>query len=179
MKNPTRIVMRDRLEFFSQEREIDTTSSDKFNTYKKADYRSTIGFKIKKLRTNQGKTLEEIRAYINTKLKKDIPLATLYSWAKGSQPREAANEVDAVLDEMIAEHEAITGGAWCSGEEVRSRMLALNKELSVKEMSDFTGVPKTTLFSWLTGFTKTKRKRFEEFEKSIHASISSNHLKNL
>lgn len=176
MKNPTRIVMQDRLEFFSQEREINTASRDKFSTHKKADYKSTIGFKIEKLRANQGKTLEEIRAHVNKRLQKDIPLATLYSWARGSQPREAANEIDCCLDEMIVEHEAIAGGAWCSGEEVRDRMLALNKDVSVKQMSKLTGVPKTTLFSWLTGFTKTKRQRFNEFEKNIHEKIKSKHL---
>lgn len=172
MTNSPHIMMKERFEFFESEKKIEINAAKKI-IVASDNYRGVIGFRVKQLRKQHGKTLNDITDYINAKLGTKISSSTLYSWALGSQPRQIGKQVEDALASMIKGTNAFEGGAWVSGEEVRERMLALNEYVTVADMMEVSDISQTTLFNWLAGFTSTRREHFDEFEKTIHKLIAS------
>lgn len=165
-----RIIMQDRLSAFADGKDVNI-SGEKI-VYGKTigtDFKGSIGQKIKLLKDEYGYTFEMIVELLSKEFGKELKLSTIYNWAKGVQPREAAKEIEAALDNAIKTGDRIAGGAWCSAEETRERMSELNKKYTASELSEMSGVPITTIFAWISGTHRVPRVRFNHFESTIKA----------
>lgn len=164
-----RIIMHEKLTAFSNEKKISVSSREKTGGAAKGSYAGSIGLKIKILLDQHGQTLKSINKHLSLHLSEKISLNTMYSWSKGATPRDEnrAAAIEQSLDKLIAETPKILGGTWCSRSEVKNTAQELYKHISLTEMHTATGVPITTMQSWLDGMHRVERSRFNQFKNDL------------
>lgn len=164
MTTSQRIVLEGVFSRFSDEPQVDAYGTKKI-VINDVSYKGHIGGMIDSLRNFQGKTLKEISLEVSEKIGKRVPLGTIYSWTRGSTPNNAG-EIEAILAEMIANSGKLP--VWYEPGEVRARMMALRKEITLEQMAEISGVSINTLSNWIRGFYKVSRHQIDALEKSIH-----------
>jgi len=168
------MIMKDRFQMPAADDRVSVSAAETISikTINKSSYRGSIGGLIGRLREDQGKTFRKIANELGSKLGRDITLASVYYWAEGGRPRENAGQVEFALQDMLASGDSIAGGAWCYPDELRQIMLKATEQYGVKEMARMTGIPATTLYSWLAGLHRAPRKKVNTFVQKVASAAS-------
>lgn len=132
---------------------------------------------IASLRDDYGLTLHQIRHQLGEKLRRKIPLSTLYAWSDGAVPRKIPlAQIDEAIAAVMAEHERIEGGAWVDAEEIRAQIREWGKTLSFRQIAIVADEYQTVIESWSYGRHRTKRHRWNRVVERVEDALKEMRL---
>ena len=135
---------------------------------------------IAKLRDDYGMTLATIAGHLTAKLGYSVSLASIHTWTGGAVPRKVSyDKVLEAIDEIMAEHVAIEGGAWVDAKEVKATVDRWMEVMTPRQIAVAADEAVTSVRSWATGnhrVLRTKWRRVVPLVEQMCEVIQAQHI---
>jgi len=114
------------------------------------------------LRDDYGMTLNQIADLLRKQLGITVSGPTVHGWMHGVQPRKIpVEDLERAIDTIMAEHDAVEGGAWVPGEEVRATVERWQEHLTPRQIAVAADEAVTTVRSWGSGRHRVLRRKWD------------------